>query len=184
MEKESKSVNKGKVTTSYMVKISLLVALAYLLSFVRIPLPVFPQYLKLDVAELPALIGGFALGPGAGVAVVFIRNLLEAMTKSTTGGIGNISNFIVGGAFVLISSLIYHRKKNKMSALIGLICGTLIMSALAIFSNKYLIFPLYGLPAEWKVLLTLIFPFNLLKGLVNSLIAFLLYKRISRLLKE
>ena len=64
------------------------------------------------------------------------------MTKSTTGGIGNISNFIVGGTFVFVSSMIYHRKKSKKENIaLGLISGTLIMSVIAIFSNKYLIFP-------------------------------------------
>ena len=184
MEKQTRISKRGKVSTYYLVKVSILVALAYLLSFVRIPLPIFPEYLKLDIAELPALIGGFALGPVAGVAVVFIRNLIEAMTKSTTGGIGNISNFVVGGTFVFVSSMIYHRKKSKKTAALGLISGTLIMSVIAIFSNKYLIFPLYGLPVDWGVLLTFILPFNLLKGGINSLIALLLYKKISGLLKR
>lgn len=179
----SNVISKSKVKTNILVKVSLLAALSYLLSFIRIPLPLFPEYLKLDIAELPALIAGFVLGPFYGVAVIFVRNVMEFLTKTTTGGIGNLSNFIVGSSFVLTASLIYNYNKSKRTAIIGVVSGTIVLTCLALVSNKYLIFPLYGLPAEWGFLFTFILPFNLVKGGVNSVVVMLIYKKISILLK-
>ncbi|HHU91590.1 MAG TPA: ECF transporter S component [Halanaerobiaceae bacterium] len=180
----SNTMSKGKIKTNKMVKVSLLAAISYILTFIRIPLPLFPEYLKLDIAELPALIGGFSLGPVYGIMIVLIRNIVDFLTKTTTGGVGELSNFIVGSSFVITASLIYNYNKTRKTALISVICGTLVMSLLALLSNKYIIFPLYGLPADWGFLFTFIFPFNLIKGGVNSVVVLLIYKKISSLLKN
>ncbi|MEJ6949481.1 ECF transporter S component [Natronospora cellulosivora (SeqCode)] len=179
----SKVIRKEKMSTNIMVKVSLLVALSYLLTFIRVPLPLFPEYLKLDIAELPALIGAFVLGPIPGVAIILVRNILDFLTKTSTGGVGELSNFIVGSSFVLTASMIYHYKKSKTTAIIGVIVGTLAMTTLGLLSNKYLIFPMYGLPAEWGFLFTFIVPFNLIKGGLNSVVAILVYKKIAGFLK-
>ena len=84
----------------------------------------------------------------------------------------------------MTAGLIYSQNKSKRTAVISVICGTLVMSFLALLSNKFIIFPLYGLPAEWGFLFTFILPFNLVKGGVNSIVVMLIYKKISRLLKE
>ena len=183
MKTESKLIKKEKVNVNIMVKVSLLVAISYLLTFIRIPLPIFPEYLKLDIAELPALIAAFALGPISGVAVIFIRNILDFLTKTSTGGVGELSNFIVGSSFVITAGMIYHYKKSRTTALIGVIAGTIVMAILGLLSNKFLIFPLYGLPAEWGFLFTFIVPFNLIKGTINAVVAMLIYKKIAMLLK-
>lgn len=183
MQTVSKLIKKEKVSVNVLVKVSLLVAISYLLTFIRVPLPIFPEYLKLDIAELPALIAGFALGPISGVAVIFVRNILDFLTKTSTGGVGELSNFIVGSSFVMTASMIYHYKKSKTTALIGVITGTIIMAILGLLSNKFLIFPLYGLPAEWGFLFTFIVPFNIIKGTVNAIVAMLIYKKIAGLLK-
>lgn len=186
MELSENLVKKNKLSVNKMVKISLLAALAYLLTFVRMPLfflPFFPQYLKLDIAELPALIAGFVYGPVSGVIVIFVRNVLDFLTKSSTGGVGELSNFIVGSSFVVPASIIYKLNKSKKNAIKGVIIGTLAMATLGLFSNKYLIFPLYGMPAEWGFLFAYIIPFNLLKGTLNSVVVLLIYKKISVLFK-
>ena len=183
MEKSRILLGEKMISTNILVKVALLTATAYLLSFIRVPLPLFPEYLKLDIAELPALIAGFAFGPIYGVMVIFIRNVIEVFTKSTTGGVGNLSNFIIGSTFVLTAGLIYRYNKSKRTAIIGVICGTLAMTFLGLLSNKYVIFPMYGVPADWIVLFTFVVPFNLIKGAVNSLVVILLYKKISILLK-
>ncbi|NLM98041.1 MAG: ECF transporter S component [Halanaerobiaceae bacterium] len=187
MEESKNMLRKNMIDVKKMVKISLLIALAFLLTYVRMPLfflPFFPQYLKLDIAELPALIAGFLYGPVSGVLVVFVRNVLDALAKTDTGGIGELSNFIVGSSFVLTASIIYKLDKSKKGAFRGVVFGTLVMAAIAVFSNKYVILPLYGIPAEWKFVFSFILPFNLLKGTVNSIVVFLIYKKISILLKS
>lgn len=186
MELRKNTVRGNKVNINKLVKISLLSALAYLLTFVRIPLfflPFFPQFLKLDIAELPALIAGFAFGPISGVVVVFARNVLDFLTKSSTGGVGELSNFIIGSSFVVTASMVYKFNKSKKNAIKGVILGTLAMAFLGLFSNKYLIFPLYGMPADWRFLFSYIVPFNLIKGTLNSFVVLLIYKKISGLLK-
>ncbi|NLJ84448.1 MAG: ECF transporter S component [Halanaerobiaceae bacterium] len=184
MDAGSKTISRGKIKTNSLVKVSLLAATSYLLTFIRMPLPFFPEYLKLDIAELPALIGSFSLGPAYGVLIVLIRNIVDFLTKTTTGGVGELSNFIVGSSFVMTAGLIYSQNKSKKTAVISVICGALVMSFLALLSNKFVIFPLYGLPAEWGFLLTFILPFNLIKGGVNSIVVLLIYKKISGLLKS
>ena len=183
MTTRSTVVRKERMNTNFMVKLSLLVALSYLLTFIRIPLPLFPEYLKLDIAELPALVGGFAFGPVSGMVIILVRNVLDFLTKTSTGGVGELSNFIVGSSFVLTASMIYSLNKSKATAVLGVILGTMAMTSVALISNKYLIFPLYGLPADWGFLFAFILPFNLIKGATNSLVAILIYKNISKLLK-
>ena len=174
---------KRRISTNFLVKLALLSALSFLLTFIRVPLPFFPTYLKLDVAELPALIAGFAFGPIAGVVVVFVKNLIDVLIKTSTGGVGELSNFIVGSSFVVTASLIYSLRKTKTNAILGVLFGTLAMACVGLLSNKYMIFPLYGLVAEWKFLFTFIVPFNLIKGSVNSIVAVLIYKHVAKLLK-
>ncbi|MFP4662207.1 MAG: ECF transporter S component [Halanaerobiales bacterium] len=183
MKTSSATVSNSKVSTNMLVKVALLAAISYLLTFIRVPLPLFPEYLKLDIAELPALIGGFALGPIAGVVIILVKNIIDFLTKTTTGGVGELSNFIVGSSLVLTASLIYQYNKTRKNAIIGVILGTLAMATLGLLSNKFVIFPLYGLPAEWGFLFTFIVPFNIIKGAINGIVVILIYKKIARLLK-
>ena len=100
MEKDMK---KSSISLNKLVKVGILAAMSFILMFVQIPIPIAPPFMKVDLADVPSLIGGFAMGPGYGVAIQFVKNFLN-LTKTTTGGIGELSNFIVGSAFVLVSS--------------------------------------------------------------------------------
>ncbi|WP_353893392.1 ECF transporter S component [Proteinivorax hydrogeniformans] len=172
-----------RINTNFLVKLSLLAAISYLLTFIRMPLPFFPEFLKIDIAELPALIAGFAFGPIAGVIVVLLRNILDFLTKTSTGGVGELSNFIVGSSFVVTASAIYKLNKSKRNAVLGVVLATVVMACIGLLSNKFIILPLWGMPVEWSFLLTIIVPFNLIKGALNSLVAILIYKNVSRILK-
>ncbi|SHK36601.1 Riboflavin transporter FmnP [Anaerobranca californiensis DSM 14826] len=192
---------KKRLDTKVLVRISLLSVISYLLMFIHGPLPIFPAFLKLDVAELPALIGGFSMGPLAGVAIVLIKNILHFVTKTSTGGVGELSNFIVGSAYVLTASLIYLKYKTRFGAILGMLLGTIMMAVTGAISNYYLIIPFYSnfMPIEQIVALgsavnkhivdvqTLILygitPFNIVKGLSNSILTLVMYKSVSRLLK-
>ena len=195
--------NRSKLRTT--VQIGMLGAVSAVLMLLSFPVPfLVPPFVKMDFSELPVLIGAFAMGPVAGVFIELIKNLLNlVLNGSTTGGIGELSNFVIGCAFVVPAGLIYRRNKTKKSALIGMGCGTVFMAALGCLSNAFVMFPLYstvmGIPMEQFVamgtainsavdnLFTFIIlcmaPFNLMKGIVISLITFLLYKRLRVLLR-
>lgn len=193
------------VKTKYTIKIALLAAIAFILMLFQFPVPVFPGFLKIDFSDLPALLGSFALGPIAGMIIEAVKNLLHALIRGTqTGGVGELSNFIVGSALAVPAGLVYLRQKTKKGAVKGLVVGVLAMAVVASFSNYFLVLPLYqkvlGMPLEVIVessskvnsaivdlrslIIYGILPFNLVKGTAVSIVTALLYKRLSWLLRK
>ena len=205
MENAGKSISlkKSKIfTTNNLVKMSILSVFGFVLMVIDFPLPIFPGFLKIDLSDVPPLIGGFALGPVAGVIIQLMKNILHFMTKSSTGGVGEISNFITGTAYVLPAAIIYHYKKDRKHAIIGTLVGTATMTVLGGMSNYYLVIPFYSkiMPIESIIKMgtvintkivdvkTLVIygvsPFNIFKGLLIAFITLLIYKRISPILKK
>mgnify|MGYP002714823179 CR=1 FL=1 len=195
-QSRSKSFSLDRIT-----KVGILSALSYGLMFIQVPIPIAPPFMKLDLADVPSLIGGFALGPWYGVMIQFIKNLLN-LSKTMTGGVGELSNFIVGSTFVLVSSLIYRNNKTKKNSILSLMLGVLAMSAVATISNAFVVFPLYGKAMNmdlsafaaqagknslvknyFTLMIFSIAPFNIIKGAVASIVTELIYKRISPILK-
>lgn len=194
--------SRGKsMTLDRMVKVGILSAIAYVLMFIQMPIPIAPPFMKVDLADVPALIGGFAMGPWYGVLIQLIKNVLN-LTKTTTYGVGELSNFIIGSTFVLVSSFIYKNNKSKKNSIIGLLMGVITMTLVATLSNAFVVFPVYAnvmnldlqafvdmtsgnsLVNSYTTLMILsIAPFNLIKGAVASLVTELIYKRISPILK-
>ncbi|KXZ39080.1 Riboflavin transporter FmnP [Alkalithermobacter thermoalcaliphilus JW-YL-7 = DSM 7308] len=193
---------KRTFTTSSLVKISILSVLSFLMMFIQTPLMFFPEFLKLDVADVPAVIGGFALGPLAGVVIQLVKNLLHFAFKTSTGGVGELANFMIGSTFVLVSSAIYHLNKTKKNAVIGCIVATFAMALVGGITNYYILIPFYSrfYPIEAIVAMssavnkyivdlnTLIIygivPFNIIKGSVISIITIALYKRVRILIRK
>lgn len=177
MNNSNKNVNK-------MIKISLLVAIAVVLMYFDFPvIPLFP-WLKIDLSEVPALMGGFAYGPVAGGAIVILKVLLRFLIKGTeTGFIGELANIIVGLALVVPAAWIYNRNKSKKTAIIGMMIGGLVMELLGIVANVYFLLPAYGMqmaPAELsQYVIVGLLPFNGLKALIVGIITYLLYKKVS-----
>lgn len=188
-------------STRDIVKIGLLSAVSFALMLLQFPLAfLFPSFLKMDLSDVPALLGAFAMGPVAGVIIELIKNILKFIMGSETGGVGEISNFIVGSAFVVPAAVIYQRMKNKKGALFGMLIGLVMMTAVACLSNYYLIIPLYTriFPLEAIIgmaaaanraivdmrtyILFAVIPFNVLKALVISAATLLIYKKLSPLL--
>lgn len=179
---------------------AILSAVAALLMFLDFSTPLMPSFIKMDVSDFPALIASFALGPVSGVLVCLIKNLINLMTTST-GGVGELSNFILGCMLVIPAGLIYKHKKTRAGAFIGALVGAFCMAAVSFFSNMYLVYPVYTnfMPMEmiiqayntilpsvtklWQALLIFNVPFTFVKGLLCSLITFVLYKRLSPILK-
>ncbi|WP_010293757.1 ECF transporter S component [Clostridium senegalense] len=167
-----------------MIKISLLSAIAFILMYVEIPvIPAFP-WLRMDLSDVPALMGAFAFGPLIGVIIELFKNILIILFKGTaTGLVGELANFLVGISLVLPASIVYHRKKSKKTAIIGMILGFLSIEVVAILVNMYILLPAFGMHMAGKELINYIvfglIPFNGVKAIIVSFTTFLLYKRLS-----
>lgn len=167
-----------------MIKISLLSAIAFILMYVEIPvIPAFP-WLRMDLSDVPALMGAFAFGPLIGVIIELFKNILIILFKGTaTGLVGELANFLVGISLVLPASIIYHRNKSKKTAIIGMILGFLSIEVVAILVNMYILLPAFGMHMAEKELINYIvfglIPFNGVKSIIVSFTTFLLYKRLS-----
>lgn len=179
---------------------AMLSAIAYALMFLDFSVPFMPSFIKMDLSELPALIGSFAYGPIAGVVICLIKNLIH-LTISSTGGVGELSNFLLGASFVLVAGFIYKWKKTRKGALIGSIAGALVMAVFSVFSNYFLVYPIYynfmpkdAILAAYQVIFSgvdnileclIVFnaPFTFVKGIFSVIITFLIYKRLSPILK-
>ncbi|HEY8363128.1 MAG TPA: ECF transporter S component [Tissierellaceae bacterium] len=200
------SLSKDIWNTRTMVKVSVLGVISFILMFFEFPIPwLAPTFMKLDISDLPSLIGAFALGPMVGVMVQFLKNLLNVLIEgTTTGGVGELANFVVGSVFAFTAGLIYHRKKTFTRALVGLICGTIAMTITITLANYFVIFPLYaklmGLDMQVfidmgkainenitdlrSLMLLSVVPFNLLKGIILTALSLLIYKRVSPILHK
>lgn len=198
-------MNNKKFGISEITKISILSAISVLLMLIKLPLPFAPSFMEVDIAELPALIGGFAMGPVAGFLIVCIKLLLNlVITGTKTFYVGELSNLIVSSTFVLTTSIIYQKHKNKKAALLGLFIGSIAMSIIATVSNYFVIFPLYakilkldlnafvGMVSKinplvknyFTLMIFSVLPFNLVKTFVTSIVTSILYKKISPILKR
>ena len=188
-------------STQTMVKISILGAISALLMIFKFPLPFAPPFMTVDIGDLGVLISGFALGPVAGVLTSAVKILLNFIINgTTTGGVGELSNFILSSVFVGVASSIYNKGKSKKSAITGLVFGVLAYTVVACISNYFVIFPLYGINlvdftkefakvnslagTPLMFVLFSIVPFNIVKGIIVSAVTIALYKPISRFLKK
>lgn len=195
--------NRTKLRT--MVQIAMLSAVSAVLMMFEFPIPfLVPPFVKMDFSEIPVLIGSFAMGPLAGVGIELLKNILHLVTYgTTTGGIGEISNFFIGCAFVVPAGIFYKKRKTRKSAVLGMGTGVMLMVLIGCLSNAFVMFPLYsavmGIPIDTFIamgtaihpaidnmvtfVVLCMVPFNLVKGISISLITLLLYKRLRTVLK-
>ena len=174
-------------STSKLAKMAMLVAVSIVL-VALIHLPILPMvpFLEYDPADIPILIGTFAFGPVAGICLTLVTAILQGVTVSAqSGAYGILMHIIATSALVLVAGLIYSRNKTKKSAVIALICGTLAMVLIMIPANMLITTRFMGLTLEalmpfmpWIIL------FNFIKAGVNSIVTFLVYKRISPFLHK
>lgn len=173
-----------KLTTKNLVLMALFIAISVVLVWL-VHIPIFPAapYLEYDPADIPILIGAFAFGPVAGIAITVVACAVQALTVSAQSGpYGFIMHLIATGTLVTVSSVIYRVRHTRAGAVIGLSAGTLAMAIVMMIANHF-ITPLFlGIPASAvdPTLLPVVLPFNLIKAGVNSIITFFIYKAISR----
>lgn len=198
---EQKPIEKRRkrISLRYITATAVLSALSTVLMMLSFSVPFMPSFLKLDFSELPALIASFSMGPVSGVLVCLIKNLLN-LPFSTTGGVGELCNFLLGACFVLPAGLIYRFRKNRRTALLAALLGALAMAFASLPLNYFISYPMYmkflpleqiigmyqaifpGVNGLFQCLLIFNVPFTFLKGLLDTILTFLVYKRISPLI--
>ena len=187
---------KTSIPVQYMTRIAILAALASVLFLIEIPVVAF---YKLDFSNVPVLLGAFSMGTVPGLMILALKSLIGLLHSSSVG-IGELADFLMGAALIAPASLIYQRRKSRKNALIGMLTGTLCMIVLSVIVNKYIMLPFYmgafhmdmeaiisfvhisAVDSEAKLLLLITAPFNLLKGIVLSAVTYFIYKPLSPLL--
>jgi riboflavin transporter FmnP len=192
------------LTTKNVVLMAMFGALGAVLMMFEFPLLfIAPSFYKLDLSEVPVLVGSFALGPVAGVVIEIVKILIKLIIKPTsTGFVGEFANVVVGCAFVVPAGAIYrmHKHKTKKQAVLGMAVGTLVMAAVGVVVNALIMIPFYSnfMPIDtiismgaavnpavsnvWSFAVICVGPFNIVKGIIVSAITALVYKRISILI--
>ena len=200
------TISTAKTKAAYVTSVrtisvtAMLAALAYLLAFIEFPVPLSPSFARMDLSDLPALIGAFAFGPYAGLLIELVKNALQLLTTST-GGVGEIANFLMGASYAVTAGLIYKHRKTKKTALIACVIASVVMGAAAALANYFILLPLFEtfmpldqliasfagfmpfIHTKLDIVLLNALPFNLLKGLVIGGVTMLTYKRLTPILK-
>lgn len=186
---------------AWISRVAVLGAVSAVLYYFEVP--VIPPIYKLDLSAVPALIAGFAMGPGASLGVMAVKDLI-GLTHSSSMGVGELADFLMSGSMTFVASMIYVRRHTLKGAVLGLSLGTLAMGLVGALANYFIMIPFYvqvmNMPLEvilsliaktvpaatslWKMILFAVVPFNLLKGVVLSVVTMLLYKRIAPMFKN
>ncbi|WP_455539645.1 ECF transporter S component [Terrisporobacter sp.] len=199
------TIKKSKLTsTKTIAKVGILSAIAYVLMFISVPLPIFPSFLKIDISDIPAIFGGMSLGPMAGLAIIVIKNFLQGITASTTGGVGEFANVLIGGSYVLIICLFYKKFKSTKGVLIGGLLGLVAMTIMGCIMNYFVMMPLYavvyGMPLDaiikmgtvinpnvtnlFTFVIWMIAPFNIVKAGIMTIATLLLFRKMGKVLSK
>ncbi len=190
-----------KVLRSLVVS-ALFGAIGFILMFIEMGVPIMPSFIKFDISELPALIATFAYGPLYGVLVCFLKNALHLFVTNTAG-VGELANFLMGIFFVVPAGLIYRFHKKRSGALIGSLVGAVSMGIGCVAINYFIVYPIYYqimipkdvilaayqaiLPSVDSILESLLIfnlPFTMAKGFIVAALCFLIYKKLSPILKR
>ena len=206
MATNTQTMTNKKTTTSVrkLVQIGMLSAIAVVLMLFEIPLPFAPSFYEIDFSEVPIMIGCFVMGPAAGAVIELIKILLNLIINGTiTAGVGEAANFVIGCCMCVPAGLIYKYRRTRNGALLGMIVGTFIMTIAGCFINAYIMLPTYAAAFQMPInslvamgtainanitdlftfVVLAVAPFNLLKGVLVSLIVFLIYKKIRPIFK-
>lgn len=172
------------------IVISMLSAIAFILMFIKFPLPFLPPYLTLDFSDVPALLATFIFGPIAGIIVELIKNLLNFLFNMGDP-IGPLANFVAAVSLLLTAYYVSKAVKSRFNIIIGLIVGTIVMTLVLSVLNYFVLLPLYGMIMNLSdvmknlkiIIVSGIIPFNIIKGIIVSIVFLLLYKRLKKALR-
>lgn len=183
---------QNRTRTALLTRIGVLGALAFVVMLAEFYIG-FAEFLKLDLSDIIAMIGGITMGPLAAVGIQVIKNLLKVVIVTRTAGIGELANLIVGIAYVLPAVLIYQKIKNSKGLITGLITGAISMVVIACLANYFLLLPAYWsflsqepmtAAARWSYISIVILPFNVVKAIAVSILTYLAHLSLKPLYKH
>ena len=205
----SQSSSKKYFSSTRIAFIAVFATLAAILYILNFPLPFFPSFLEFKFADIPVLIGSFALGPVSAAIIVVVQILLKLVIMGTgTSFVGELSDLVTGCAFSVVAGLIYSKKRTFKGALLGIGIGTLCEVIIAILMNWLVLVPFYVsafFGGSWEPLIGIVkplfpnitrqtfynyylwasvLPFNLMRCIVAVLVALPVYKRTSNLINK
>ena len=178
--------------------VAILAAISFALAFFEFPVPLSPSFAKMDISDFPALVGAMTLGPWAGVAVELVKNLLGLFSTST-GGIGELANFLMGSSLSFTAGLVFYKWRSR--AWLACLLGSAAMAVMAALSNYFILLPLFEnfmpldaliasftefipfIHTKLDVVLWNAVPFNLLKGVGISLVTMLVFPKLTPILR-
>lgn len=192
------SMTTSQRRTRYLVISAMLSAVSIVLMQFDFSVPFMPSFIKMDLSDLPALIGAYSMGPLYGVIIALVKNLLHLL-RTSTGGIGELSNFLLSALFVLPAGLIYQKNKTRRRAIIGAVIGAVSMAVFSVITNYFIVYPVYTafMPMEtiiamYQAILPKIkdgdllsclvifnMPFTFVKAMLSVVITLLIYKPLS-----
>ena len=194
----------GRARVKSIAFIGLMGGLSAVLMLLRFPLPFLPPFLSFDLSGVMEIMGGYMFGPMAAFFIILVKILLQLIIQgSFSFGTGEVQGLILSCSYVLPALLIYRWKKSKKTAVIGMAVSTVLVSAVAVITNLYLIIPFYaglfGMTMEDIIAMCSavnpavknaagmvimgIVPFNLIKYGATSAVTFLVYKRLSKVIR-
>ncbi len=213
MSETAKTVRKPTLTTMKVTSVqfititAVLTAIATVLQYLEIAIPIMPSFVKFDFSDLPAVLAAFLVSPVSGIFVCLLKNVIH-MAVSQSAGVGELCNFILGIAMVIPAWLMYKIKPTKKTALIAMIVGSLITAAVSLPVNYFITYPFYqnalhfpidailsaynelpggigsGITTLWDALLIFNAPFTFAKFMIDSLIVFFIYKPLAKAIRK
>lgn len=191
---KKEAAHSSLFTTKQLVTLAMLSALAYVLMLIHLPFK-YLGFLELEFSDVPAVIASLVYGPAAGAVVELIKNVIKAITATTTGGVGELANFLISACYVIPIGILFQRLKGKTKVFGSFAAGIAGFVAAGIVVNYFITVPLYAnlfggmdvvvgaaaatVPAI-KDLATIVIlgitPFNVVKGLIVSFVGYLVYK--------
>ena len=184
---ENTKIKKKISTTKYLVGTALFSAIAYIVSFLEFPIFPAAPFLKLDFSSVFIALSGFIFGPISGVFSCIIKELICFITKSSTGGVGEIANFLMTTSFILLPTIMYKFRKGFKMVVLTLSTGCFIEVGVSLIVNRFINFPLYmgaGAQSAFNSLWGYIAAFNAIKMVAICVITIILYKRVSALIRK
>lgn len=189
------------ISLRYITVTAVFSAVAAVLMMLSFNVPLMPSFIKFDFSELPVLIASFAIGPLGGATVSLIKNLVN-LFFTTTGGVGELSNFILSAVFAITAGTIYKHHKTRRGAAVAALIAAFTMAVVGVFSNYFIIYPLFSLigwKSEmvlglyqavnpnirnlWQALCIFNLPFTFIKGAVTFALSLPIYKKLSPIIK-
>lgn len=180
--------------------VAMLSAVSYILAFLEFPVPLSPSFAKMDLSDLPTLVGTFVCGPAAGLLIEFVKNALRLLSTST-GGVGELANFVIGGSYVFAAGFLYRKCPSRWAACISCLAASVLMGIVAAIMNYFVLLPMFEqflpldqliasfstwipwIKTKFDVVLYNALPFNFMKGLVVSTVTIAVYQKIAPALK-